>query len=129
MAQKSQGQGVEVQELQDRRNSVLITVTLIGRLIACRNMDGMNGTIWAALNLIRTVLEGLADGSFHPVMRSFGPVFIYRSMHGKPCLVLPRDLMILRSQNHESHQRIDQLGDGTIILKKLVNRLCFRTAE
>lgn len=68
----------------------------------------MNGTIWAAFNPIRTVLEGLADGSSHPVRRSFGPVFIYRSMHGKPCLVLPRNLMILRSQNHESHQRIHE---------------------
>lgn len=32
-------------------------------------------------------------------------------------------------ENEGDKLAIDQLGDGTIILKKLVNRLCFRTAE
>lgn len=50
-------------------------------------------------------------------------------MDAKGRVLLPQGIRYRLDLNEGDKLAIDQLGDGTIILKKLVNRLCFRTAE
>lgn len=66
----------------------------------------LNRTFLGAFNLNGTFPKDFLAAHASPIHRSFGSVFIYRSIHGKPYLVLPRGLMILRSRIYESHQRI-----------------------
>jgi AbrB family looped-hinge helix DNA binding protein len=50
-------------------------------------------------------------------------------MDAKGRVLLPEGIRHRLNLNEGDRLAIDQLGDGTIILKKLVNRLCFRTVE
>jgi len=50
-------------------------------------------------------------------------------MNAKGRVLLPQGIRYRLGLNEGDKLAIDQLGDGTIILKKPVNRWCFGTAE